>query len=341
MPTIKSVAKLAGVSVSTVSRVLNSSGYVSAKTRKLVMDAVAKLDFRPNHVARSLVHRESKTLGLIVPDIANPYFPALARSVEDAASAAGYVVILCNSGNMEESETRYLSWLRQRMVDGVLLASTNQVTPERLGQDWPVVLLDRDLEGLNVDSVRVNNFLGAQEAVLHLVALGHRKIAHLAGPENVTTAKERVAGFRAALALAGINPDDQQVIHGPFSYEFGQAGMAQLLSAGEVPTAVFCANDMIALGALKTCRERGVNVPLEVSICGFDDIFLAEHTDPPLTTVRQPIYEMGQAAVQMLLSRIKERSQKTPSGKPAPYRGETILLEPQLVIRSTCSRPAN
>lgn len=332
-PTIRDVAKAAGVGLGTVSRVLNNSGYVRPETRERVLQTCEELGFVPNQVARSLVRRLTATVGLIVPDITNPFFPSITRGVEDAASDGGYTVFLCNADNDPAMEAVDVRKLRERWVDGIIFVGTTdrrELVSGLLADGVPVVVTDRMLDELDVDSVVVNNTLGARDAVLHLIDLGHRRIAHAAGPQSTRTGQDRRAGYRQALQEAAIPDAQSLVVFGEYTVEGGYHTAQVLLGRSPRPTAIFAGNDLMALGIMRAADEAGIAVPDELSVVGFDDIQMAGLMHPGLTTVRQPAYEMGRLAMTMLQERI--------AGQAAPAARRHVF-QPELVVRGTTRRP--
>jgi len=328
--TIRDVARRARVSVATVSRVVNRSTHrVRPETRRRVLAAVDTLGYHPNVIAQSLKKRASRTVALIVPDISNPFFPAIARGIEDAARQRGYAVLLCNTYEDLDREHAYLQLLRKRWVDGLIFATVGSNTrhlralrQERL----PVVLVARDVDGITVDAVLVDNFRGALEATNHLIRLGHRNIAHIAGPASLRVAAERRRGYQRALSEAGVQPDDALIANGDFTADGGRAAMATLLSRGRPFSGLVAANDLMAIGAIEALRAAGRRVPEDAAVVGFDDITFASLVSPALTTVAQPKYRMGQMAMERLLELMAGDS-------PA---GRRIVLTPQLVVRESC-----
>jgi len=335
MANIKLVAERAGVSVATASRALSGKGPVSEETRRRVLEAARALDFTPNLLARGLARRRTMTLAIVLPDISNPFFPAIARGVEDAASTGGYAVFLCNTDNLYENEESYLAALRRRMVDGIIFIPATERAEQYVDllAGWTVVLVDRDVPGLPADAVLVDNRAGCREATRYLIGLGHRHIAHLAGPPGLATAEQRKQGYVEALAEAGILPHQPWVLHGPFDFGGGYRGMKRLLETRPRPTAVVCANDLIAMGAIKACQEAGLRVPEDISLTGFDDIFVSSMIHPPLTTVVQPGHLMGVKAAELLLARLEGRKPQEDGG---PVR---VVLTPHLVVRGSCGPP--
>jgi LacI family repressor for deo operon, udp, cdd, tsx, nupC, and nupG len=328
--TIRDVARRAGVSVATVSRVVNHSAHrVSAPTRRRVLEAVQALGYQANVIAQGLKKRASRTVALIVPDISNPFFPAIARGIEDVASQHGYAVLLCNTYEDLARERAYLDLLRKRWVDGVIFATagTNTAHLRALRREGrPVVLVARDVDGVRIDAVLVDNFSGSYQATAHLLRLGHRRIAHIAGPASLHVARERRRGYERALADAGLPPSSIVVGEGDFTADGGRRAVAAWLQRQVEFTAVVAANDLMAIGALEALRAAGRRVPDDVAVVGFDDITFASLVQPALTTVAQPKYRMGQLAMQRLLELMAGAS-------PA---GRRMVLEPQLIVRESC-----
>lgn len=327
--TIRDVARAAGVSQSTVSRALNGSGYVSPEARERVLAAAAALGFQPSHVARSLVRKSTHTLGLMLPDITNPYFPAIARGVEDAAARAGYTVILCNTDRDPAHEQDYIQVLRERQVDGLVLIASSPAVGEMVSRagSLPAVFVDRVPRGAAADAVVVDNRRGMEAAVRHLLQLGHRRIGFVAGRVGSSTAEDRLAGYLAALGSAGLTPDPAYIVTGDFTYGGGYNAARALLALPHRPTALAAANDLMAAGVLRAAAEVGLRVPGELAVVGYDDIPLAGMFNPPLTTVAQPTYRMGELATQMLLERLAGQA------PPEPRR---VVLAAQLVVRGSC-----
>jgi LacI family transcriptional regulator len=327
MSTIREVAERAGVSTMTVSRVINRSGYISQETRARVEMAIAELGYVPNTLARSLRFKQTKTLALVITDITNPFFTTIARGVEDAASDRGFNVIFCNTDESEEEQIRYLTVLVQKRVDGVLLVpacSSAEPVAFLQGHAIPVVVLDRRLPGCGVDSVRCDSEAGAYQLVKLLLELGHRRIAALSGAEMVSTALERVLGYRRALAEVGLGDDDALVYHRAFT-QVGGFEMAQAaLRTAPRPTAFFAANNFIAIGAYRALREAGLRVPEDVAMTAFDDLPSALVLEPFFTVAAQPAYEMGQRATQLLLSRLADQT---------PAERQEIILPIELIVR--------
>jgi LacI family transcriptional regulator/LacI family repressor for deo operon, udp, cdd, tsx, nupC, and nupG len=331
MASLTDVAKRAQVSIATVSRVINDSDKVVPETRELVRQAMAELGFKPNRVARRLRQRSGKRhlLGLIIPDIQNPFFAELARGVEDVAYANKFAVMLCNSDEDLRKEQFYLDVLQSESVDGLILPPINERDPVvlRLVESGiPVVTVDRSLAHRAMDKVEVDNRRGAFEAVEHLIKLGHRRIGLIAGRMNVSTSRERRLGYEDAMAAHKLPVSAEYIRGGDFKQASGRAMADELLDLPAPPTALFVLNNLMTVGALEAIHRRKLKIPRDIALIGFDDLPWAEALDPPLTVVRQPAYEVGQAAAELLLKRLEE-----------PKRAETHLkLLPKLVLRSSC-----
>ena len=332
MATMNDVARHANVSIATVSHVINGTRFVSAERVERVHAAMRELGYTPDATARSLRVGRTDTIGLVVPDNSNPFFAALARGIEEAGFEAGYTTILANSNERPDREHRYVSTLVSKRVDGLILAPSrgDHSTLTRLLQNAriPVVVVDRDAELPNADVVLHDNEGGAYEATRYLIELGHTSIACVAGPADASSATERVNGFRKAIAEAGLA--EQPVVEADFHFTGGREATARLLDTGAGFTAVFAANDLMAAGAMRELHSRGVSVPEDVSVIGFDDAPLAEMISPALTTMRQPLHEMAQSAVSLLLSRV------TSGDGGAPVRK---VLATSLVVRDSTASP--
>lgn len=310
MASIKEVAKYAGVSVATVSRVLNDKGYVSEDARKRVEKAITDLDYRPNAVARSLFKKTSKTIGLLVPDIVNPFFPELARAVEDTLSRLGYTVILCNTDESLEKEQSYLEMMVQKYIDGMIVASNTLSAAQVTKYNIPVVSIDREISK-ELPSIMVENKKGASMAVSFLKKKGRKRIAHLRGPAYVPNAVERCAGY---LEEVGQEPwfEESFIADGNYEMKTSIESTLQLLKMHPEIDAIFAGNDLSAIGAIKAIHKLGKNVPGDIAVVGFDGIMLSESTTPELTTVAQPIYELGEMAATTLVKLIEQQLDKQP-----------------------------
>jgi len=332
LATIKDVARLAGVSITTVSHVINETRYVSDELRGRVLAAMQELNYRRNVLARSLRRGETRTIGLVVPDNSNPFFAEVARIVEDVGFEKGYSVILCNSDGSLEKEAAYISVLIAKQVDGVIFiaaGSKHEHLHELTAQGIPVVVADRDIPQSLADVVLVDNEKGGYEATRYLLSLGHRRIACIAGPSDLTPSADRVRGYRRAQKEAGISIEEGWIVPGDFRYQGGEAAAARLLRLGEPPSAIFACNDVMAIGALRTLQNAGLQVPGDVSIIGFDDIPLASAVSPALTTVAQPTAELSTLAARCLISRIQNDRDDEPR--------QRSVLETRLVVRDSCA----
>ena len=334
--TIADVAARAGVSTATVSRVLAGIGRASPATRQRILEAARDLDYRPSGIARSLKRRETRTLGLIVTDIENPFFPQLVRTVEDAAREAGYAVLLCNAADDPEREAAYLDILVERRVDGVIIAASSL---GRRHREWlrdpplPVVVVNGLPPGIEVPAVASDNHAGGRMAAEHLLGLGHRRLGFLMAPPRNIDAPDRLAGALAAMAGAGLGPDALAVATGDAGVAGGDRAMRELLADAPDVTGVFAYNDLMAIGAIRAVRACGRRVPDHVSVIGFDDVDLAAYTEPPLTTIAQAIPEMGRWAFDSLARQLGI------GGAPSPAEGALVRLPVTLRVRESTAAP--
>lgn len=335
-PTIKQVARAARVSIKTVSRVVNGAAYVSGVTRRRVLRAIERLDYRPNALARGLVTRRSRSIGLVIADIVNPFFPPLVRAVEDTAAARGYNVILCDTDEDANRERAAISVLLEKQVDGLIICASRTPSGYLKGladNEVPLVLVNRVLAHPRATAVVVDGVEGGRRATTHLLDLGHRRIAYLAGPTASFSHRSRLRGYRETLSARGVPFDPDLVVGGVASMAAGREAMGVLLNLERPPTAVFAFDDLMAIGAMEELRRLGRRIPDDIAIVGFDDIDLAAFVDPPLTTVAQPKGEMGRLAANRLLNMVETSS---------PPRPRVVSLVPELVIRRSCGggRPA-
>jgi LacI family transcriptional regulator len=334
--TIKDIAERAGVSTSTVSRVVNQSVRVDPVTEERVHEAIEALGYRPNLLARSFRRKITHTIGLLVPDNSNPFFAELARVIEDAGFAQGYSVILCNSDLSEVKQTGYIDVLLAKRVDGILMTSTGLIPGEdanhnieRIRQAGvPCVVIDRDLGDEPVDQLLVDNHEGGYLAGQFLISRGHRKIACVVGPNDLTPSAGRIAGFRRALHEAGIDIPDVALVRGNGRHDGGARAVAELLDRGTEFTAIFAFNDEMAIGVIGALQRRGKRIPEDVSVIGFDNIPYSAAVFPAVTTIAQPIAEMGNLGLKMLLERIQQ-----PGLDP-----RRVLLSTRLMERESVSR---
>jgi len=333
-PTMKDVAKLAGVSISTVSHVINKTRYVEPETREKVYQAIKTLGYRPNILASSLRKRVTNTIGLIISNITNLFYPEVVRGVEDLLAKYNYNLILCNSDEDVEKEKNYIEVLFSRRVDGLIITpSKSSETRENLDlfreKNIPIVLVDRKIEGLEEDVVLADNIEGTYEAISYLVSLGHKRIGIITGPLDTTTGCERLEGYLKALEDKGIKKDDNLIYEGDFKEEGGYKGVEALLNINNPPTAIFTSNNLMALGALKKITELGLKIPQDLSLISFDDMDWFPYFSPPLTAVYQPAYELGETAVKLLFERLKRGRKKR----------KEVRLPTKLIIRESCAPP--
>lgn len=339
MVRMKDIGTAAGVSATTVSHVLNNTRPVNAETAARVRQAAKELGYRPNSLARSLRRKESLTIGLIVPDIANPFFAEVSRGLEDASFRAGYTVILGNAGGDPEHLRRYVNVLASKRVDGIVIAP-GTMQPGVIGDfgdsDIPLVLVDRDVPGLDSDTVLADYPSGGRQVVDLLISLGHRRIACVAAPAvSRSTSPSRLHGYRSAMQEAGLDDpalclliDDLPGAPPATEFEAGFRATAQLLASDSRPTAVFLTNDLMAVGALRAAADAGLAVPDDLSIVGFDDVEPSRYASPPLTTVSQPRLAMGELAAELIIDRMQHRHRN-------PTRR---VLEVSLVVRQSTGR---
>lgn len=306
MVTIKDVARRANVSISTVSRVLNNTNHaVSSETKERVLEAIEELGFYPNAMARGLHLNKTKTIGLIIQDISNPYYPSIVRGVEDAAQELEYTVILANVYRSKERTIKYLNVFREKRVDGIIFTGGGVV--KNAAQDnfferntISTVVIGKSCDG-KMPSVQVNNVQAAREACEHLINQGHKKIVTVTGPQNSATANDRLEGYLQALNTNGIEVKDEWIIKGDFIFGSGYQAVEKIPElGGDGATAVFAQNDMMAIGMIKGLREHGYNVPEDIAVIGFDNIPLASFITPMLSTVAVPVYDLGKTAMRVL-----------------------------------------
>jgi len=319
------VARAARVSTTTVSRYLNKNIVLPDETAARIDGAILALRYRPNVVARRLLKGATEIIGLATPDIGNPFFAELASAVEARAAEHGYSVILCSTGNRLDKELAYLERLASRHADGLLFL-TNHGDDGALRRAFEsrrnVVLLDEDIKGLDAPKIFVENERGGYLATRCLIEAGHVKIAHISGPRTLFSVQEREKGFRRAVGESGAEVPEAFVLFGRYDREFGREAAQKLLSLPEKPTAIFAASDYLVMGVLDALRQMGLSAPRDVSLVGFDDMPFASLLDPPITTIRQPVRQMGERGVDLLLARIKEGD-----GPAAPVRLPVVLIE--------------
>lgn len=325
--TIFDIAKEAEVSIATVSKVVNNTGRISDKTRKKVLEIIEKHNYTPNSLATALTGKFSYTLGLIIPNLANPFFGEIAKSVEDRARELGFSVMICSTDYDADREASYFTLLQKKRVDGVIILSgfedQQTITRNLVKPNMPVALIARDIPTISINSVSIDDFVGGYEAAKHLIGLGHRRMGLIV--ENIRCAKERVRGFNQALEEHDLQLDESLVLLGEATVPNGKKLALQLLSGDEPPTAIFATNDLLAIGTIQAANEHGLKVPQDVSVIGFDNTMLATITDPPLTTIAQPMEQMGRQIVDLLVQELKG---------DVTHKQRIVLL-PELVVRKS------
>lgn len=335
MVTIKDVAKLASVSIATVSRTLAQPEKVSEKTRERVMDAVEQTGYIANTLARNFRRRRSNTVVVLVPDIANPFFANIIQGIERVATRHQYRILLGDTQQDPERERAYADLVSQRQADGVICLGRNIPFSYRKGRksidpDWPPFVMACEYHGeIPVPTVCIDNVEAAREAVAHLLELGHRNIAFINGPEDSPLCQDRFAGYQRALKSAGLKTTKAWLRHGDFSLASGYRCMHSLLAEKTQPSALFCANDEMAMGAMQACREAGLDLPADMSVMGFDDIAFAAYTHPRLSSVHQPRNRIGEEVMRVMLGML--------AGK-APTQARMVLPH-ELVIRDSSAPP--
>lgn len=329
--TIKDVAKKAGVGVGTVSRVLNEHPSVSDDIREKVLKIIEELDYKPNAIARSLKIKSTHTIGVIIPDISSAFYPEIVRGIEDVAKEYKYNIILLNTDLSREKEKEALNILKEKKADGILFIS-NTVN-EKLKQEFkktdiPIVLISTEDDKGEFYSVTIDNQKAAYDATIYLIKLGHKKIAMLAGEKDDPNAGvPRINGYKKALLENNIKIDEDYIFYGDYKFKSGFKNMLKILKLKDMPTAIFAASDTMAVGAVSCAMQHGFNVPKDFSIIGFDGLELAEYFYPPITTIKQPRYEMGAKGMEMLISLInKEKVDKK------------VLLGYEIIERKSCNK---
>lgn len=331
MSGLKNVAELAGVSVATVSRVLNGDEVVKEKTKVKVLEAIKKLNYKPNRVAQRLrtTRKTSKLIGLLIPDIQNPFYVDVIRGIEEYAYAHNAAVIIGNFSQDEKKEKLYLDILRSESVDGFVVAPSNEkdlYVKQLISDGFPVVCIDRGLTEVEVDLVKVDNQQGVFNAIEHLIKLGHKRIGFVAGNPSIPTSQERLEGYYQAMKQYNLAVDPSIVLGEKSDYESGTKLTAQLLDFLNPPTAIFTGNNLLTLGALEVINRRGLRIPENIAIVGFDDVYWANSLNPPLTAVRQPGFEIGKKAMELLMKRIQ-----SPEADAA-----SVIFKTELMVRKSC-----
>jgi LacI family transcriptional regulator len=302
--TIRDVAKAAELSITSVSRYLNGDIVLPRTSASRIERAVRELNYQPNRLARNLSLGQSKMIGLIIPDISNPFFATLACAVEEVAFKAGYGVLLCNTQNDRSRELSYLQLLSGRQLDGIVFLTSHAEDPELaeiLRRNRNVVLIDEDVAGVSAPRIFSENRTGGYLATRHLLDYGHRQIAFIGGPRNLLSTQERFTGFKNALEERGLKPNPKLVRFGPYTSDFGRETALAFFGSSRRPTAIFASSDYVALGVLNAAHRSGLKIPDALSLIGFDDMPLAELLQPPLTTIRQSARELGAEGTRVLL----------------------------------------
>lgn len=333
MANIHEVARRAGVSIATVSRVFSRPDAVAVNTRRKVMQAVSQLGYAPNSAGKHLRTQKSGRILVIVPDISNPFYSRILQSIEETAQREGYAVLLGDTQQDVTREERYTQMLRRREAEGLIvlghgLSEAAMAISEELPAGAPIVTGCEVNRGVNIPSVHIDNHAAAADAMEHLYDLGHRRIGIVTGPMVSALSRDRLQGATAR-AKAHKADRDVVVVNGDFTIESGRAAAERLLDRRDPPTALFCFNDQMAIGAMNVVRSLGLQVPRDVSVVGFDDISFARYTSPPLTTIAQPVREMGQETVRLLLGMINRESM-------APV---SVILRHALVVRESTAAP--
>ncbi len=360
--TIKDIAREANVSYATVSRAYNNKYGVRRETRERILEVAKRLNYSPNGIARGLVNKRTKSIGLLIPDITNPYFPEVARGIEEGAKEQGYSVFLCNTNWEQDRQAQYIELLAEKRVDGLVIAPvSNFVDPaqERLFNSIPVVYVDRPPQNTERSYVVIDNIRGGFIATRHLIEAGYRKIGFIGAVEQSMPDDGRLEGFKLAMKRYGLPIEERDIKLGHFTQEAGTNLVREMIGGGDYPRAIFAENDLLALGVIEGVRSMGLAVPADVAVVGFDDIHFASFENIQLTTVCQPKYEMGKTAVRILLEEIcwKEdaargearNGHQADSGMTAcaeetdnaavsreTGRGrQVVVLEPELIVRKT------
>ncbi|WP_264739591.1 LacI family DNA-binding transcriptional regulator [Cytobacillus firmus] len=328
--TIRDVAREAGVSVATVSRYINSNGYISDRTVKKIREVMEELDYKPNEIARGLARKKTNTIALIIPDITNPFFPELVVAIEKMAKEKGYSLILINADEESLQSGLFLRSLESRYIDGVILASfqfDQDILKELDGSKLPFVRIDRAADEDSPNSIGLDNYKGAELAVEHLIESGCKTIAHISGPRTFPPSIDRQRGFQAVMEKK-FPGSELIVFEGDFTLESGKKMTEVLMDEHQDVDGIFLANDMMAIGALKALKQLGKSVPDDVAIIGFDGIKIGEMVEPELSTIEQPIYQIGIAATNRLIDMIENTGETL----------EQIKLNVRLVVRESSMR---
>jgi DNA-binding LacI/PurR family transcriptional regulator len=328
--TIYDVAREAGVSIATVSNAINGKGKISKKRRDEIFKIMEQLQYQPSVIAAALTGKKTFTIGLLLPDISNPFFAEIARAVEDQGRHRGYSVIICSTDNQDERAERYLALLEQKSVDGIIIGTgieNTEILSRLLAKSIPVAMIAREVSSESVHTVVVDDIIGGAYAAKHLLELGHASFAILSESSKVSSSRERVRGFKQALKEQGLSFSEENLKICDYKMEDGKRKALGLFQQANRPTALFCCNDMLAVGALQAAKELGIRIPRDLSIVSFDNTILASVTDPPLTSVAQPMEHMGKLVVDLLIQELEQEQMVK----------QRIVLRPELVVRESTS----
>jgi len=330
MVTIKEIAEKAGVSTATVSRALNGKPDIALETKKKILAIVKELNYTPNNIARAFVTKKTKCIGVVVADNANPFYAEIIRGIEETTMRKGYSIILCNTSEDIKREIKAIQVLKEKRVDGMIINPTQKKIEHLRAlkeEGIPFVLLNRNIEELEVDCVKNDNIYGAYQATEHLIRLGHKRIGHITGPLYTSSVRERIIGYKKALATYGIPIDESLIANVSLTFQGGYEGALKLLKSSDPPTAIFAYSDIMAIGVIKACKELKIKIPENLSLVGYDDIEISSFIEVPLTTVRQARYTIGTIITDLLIKRIRRPKSKKPP--------QCIVLKPELVIRNS------
>ncbi|OEG00123.1 hypothetical protein BHF71_06255 [Vulcanibacillus modesticaldus] len=335
--TIKDVAKYANVSIATVSRVINNSPLASKEAKKKVLQAIRELGYEPNALARGLVSRKSNTIGVLIPDVSNPFFAKVFRGMEDAVHKNNSNVFICNTDKDKERMLRYIKFLREKQVEGVIFTS-EEVTKEYYealySLNVPVVLVATEAKEYNLPAVKVNDYQAVSDAIKYLVDNGHSNIGMISGPlEDKIAGLPRYEGYKSTLMEMGIPFNEENVVFGDYRFESGKKAIKELLSKNPEITAVFVSSDEMAIGSIVGACKMGIEVPKELSIIGYDNVSISEMSNPALTTIDQSLYQMGYQGVELLFEMI-EKQKKEDS---RICKGDTIYIPHRIIERESVS----
>jgi len=331
MANIRQIAKQAGVSVATVSRVLNHPETVSGKTKDRIIEVMEEMNYTPNGIARSLALNKTSTIALLIPNIMNPLYPQMAKGIEEVVYQKGYNILLCNTEDDDEKERSYVDMLLEKRVDGFILISSSldiKDIEKIKKQNIPFVLIGSNAEIEDENLVFTDYLMGAYQATQHLIEIGYRRIAHISGPMKRLESIHKLEGYHKALKEINIDIIKNYIVEGNNEVEGGYLAAKRLLQLEEPPKAIFAANDLMAIGAMEAIKCAGFKIPNDVAVVGFDDLNMASLVEPKLTTVSQPAYKMGLIAARLLLDNIENENKED-------YK-QKIFLHPKLKVRKSC-----